>query len=121
MDNITSLFNWSFDMSSSTLQSSSTAWKLQDAKAQFSAVVENALRGVPQHVTRRGKQAVVVVSQQDFERLQRGTSGKARAATNLIEHLLAIPKVPRRSGAAGTGARASHARLNAEPREFDFS
>ena len=104
-------------MPSSTLQSSSTPWKLQDAKAQFSAVVENALRGVPQHVTRRGKQAVVVVSQQDFELLQRGTSGTARTASNLIEHLLAIPKEAKQPGAARTG----QARLSAEPREFDFS
>ncbi len=108
-------------MSSSTLQSSSTAWKLQDAKAQFSAVVENALRGVPQHVTRRGKQAVVVVSQQDFERLQRGTSGRARTALNLIEHLLAIPKEPLQPGATGKRVRTPQERLNAEPREFDFS
>jgi prevent-host-death family protein len=45
------------------------AWRLQDAKSQFSALVDNALRGVPQHVTRRGKQAVVVLSEQDFEAL----------------------------------------------------
>lgn len=111
-------------MSTSTLQSSGTAWKLQDAKAQFSAVVENALRGVPQHVTRRGKQAVVVVSQQDFERLQRGTSGRAQTASNLIEHLLAIPKEakePQQPGATGKRVRTHHERLNAQPREFDFS
>ena len=105
----------------STLQSSATAWKLQDAKAQFSAVVENALRGVPQHVTRRGKQAVVVVSQQDFERLQRGTRGQAQTTPNLIEHLLAIPKEAKQPSAAGKRLRASQIRLNAEPREIDFS
>ena len=114
----------------STLQSASTAWKLQDAKAQFSAVVENALRGVPQHVTRRGKHAVVVVSQQDFERLQRGTPGQARTPPNLIEHLLAIPKEAKEAkeardsvqpGAPGKRVRASQVRLNAEPRELDFS
>lgn len=108
----------------SILQSSSTAWKLQDAKAQFSAVVENALRGVPQHVTRRGKQAVVVVSQQDFELLQRGAPGRARSTPNLIEHLLAIPKEAKEAkqpGAAGKRVRANQIRLNAEPRELDFS
>ena len=108
-------------MPSSTLQSSSTAWKLQDAKAQFSAVVENALRGVPQHVTRRGKQAVVVVSQQDFELLQRGTPGRAQTMPNLIEHLLAIPKEPKQPDAAGKRLRANQERLSAEPREIDFS
>jgi len=29
-------------------------WKLQDAKAQFSKVVEDALKIGPQYVTRRG-------------------------------------------------------------------
>lgn len=111
----------------SALQSSSTPWKLQDAKAQFSAVVENALRGVPQHVTRRGKQAVVVVSQRDFEVLQRGTPGRARTTPNLIEHLLAIPKEPKEAKeskkpvAAAKRLRAHQERLNAEPREVDFS
>ena len=33
-------------------------WKLQDAKNQFSAVVDAAIAGEPQHVTRRGKPAV---------------------------------------------------------------
>ena len=39
-------------------------WPLQDAKAQFSEVVNNALRGVPQHVSKHGKRAVVVLSEQ---------------------------------------------------------
>ena len=79
------------------------------------------MRGVPQHVTRRGKQAVVVVSQQDFERLQRGTRGQAQTTPNLIEHLLAIPKEAKQPSAAGKRLRASQIRLNAEPREIDFS
>ena len=36
-------------------------WKLQDAKNQFSVVVDAAIAGEPQHVTRRGKPAVVVL------------------------------------------------------------
>lgn len=44
-------------------------WSLQDAKNRFSAVVEGALAGVPQKVTRRGKPAVVVVSAAQFEAL----------------------------------------------------
>jgi antitoxin Phd len=46
-----------------------TIWKLQDAKAQFSKVVENALKTGPQYVTRRGATAVVVVSVDDYEKL----------------------------------------------------
>ncbi len=37
----------------------SSQWRLQDAKTQFSQVVEAALQGEPQHVTRRGREAVV--------------------------------------------------------------
>ena len=47
----------------------STTWKLQDAKSQFSKVVEDALHHGPQYVTRRGVKAVVVVSVQEYEAL----------------------------------------------------
>ena len=46
-----------------------TTWKLQDAKAKFSQIVENALKIGPQFVTRRGRDAVVVVSVEEYERL----------------------------------------------------
>lgn len=88
------------------------AWRLQDAKAQFSALVDNALRGVPQHVTRRGKQAVVVLSEQDFEALQRSAVSHARMPTSLVEHLLAMPKEP-----AGLATDC----LDLQPRNIDFS
>ena len=68
----------------------SSQWQLQDAKAQFSQVVEAALSGEPQRVTRRGKDAVVVVSEAAFDALQR--SAKAEAP-GLVAHLLARPKV----------------------------
>ena len=44
-------------------------WKLQDAKNKFSAVVDAAIGGEPQHVTRRGKPAVVVVESNEFRRM----------------------------------------------------
>jgi prevent-host-death family protein len=37
-------------------------WQLQDAKAQFSEVVQRALDGHPQCVTKHGKAAVVVIA-----------------------------------------------------------
>ena len=64
-------------------------WSLQDAKNRFSAVVNAALDGAPQMVTRRGKPAVVVLAVEDYERLCRAE--KAGAPT-FIEHLQAIPK-----------------------------
>ena len=47
-------------------------WKLQDAKAQFSKVVENALTAGPQYVTRRGEKTVVVLSVRDYEDMVAG-------------------------------------------------
>jgi prevent-host-death family protein len=46
-----------------------SVWKLQDAKSQFSKVVQNALKSGPQYVTRRGTKAVVVLSVRDYEKL----------------------------------------------------
>ena len=42
-------------------------WKLQDAKNKFSTLVDAAIAGEPQHVTRRGKPAVVVVESNAYE------------------------------------------------------
>jgi len=66
-----------------------TEWSLQDAKNRFSAVVNAALDGSPQMVTRRGAPAVVVLAVEDYQRLCHAE--KANAPT-FIEHLLAIPK-----------------------------
>lgn len=64
-------------------------WRLQDAKTQFSQVVEAALQGNPQHVTRRGHEAVVVLSAASYRALQ---DDARSSAPGLIAHLLAIPK-----------------------------
>ena len=63
-----------------------TVWKLQDAKAQFSKVVDNALKTGPQYVTRRGKKAVVVLATQEYEDL---VSGRP----DFKEFLLSCPKM----------------------------
>jgi antitoxin Phd len=95
-------------------RSPAPAWRLQDAKAQFSAVVDNAMRGVPQHVTRSGKRAVVVLSEEDFEALQRSAASRAHAPVSLIEHLLAMPKAP-------PGEQTDSPRFDIQPRDVDFS
>lgn len=95
-------------------QTTASAWRLQDAKAQFSALVDNALRGVPQHVTRNGKRAVVVLSEQDFEALQRSAASRADKPASFIEHLLAMPKAP-------TSEVADSPRLDIQARDIDFS
>src|ERR1700722_14903275 len=50
---------------------SSKPWQLQAAKAQFSEVFRRARERTPQVVTRQGKEAVVIVALEDFERLTR--------------------------------------------------
>jgi prevent-host-death family protein len=45
------------------------SWKLEDAKNGFSEVVRRALAHQPQRVTRRGRDAVVVVSAEDYAKL----------------------------------------------------
>ena len=63
-------------------------WTVQDAKNKFSAVVEAALAGMPQQVTRRGKPAVVVLSVAEYQRLLRRARG---ARGSFVDHLMAFP------------------------------
>lgn len=49
----------------------SQRWQLQTAKAQFSEVFRRARERAPQIVTRQGKEAVVIVAIEEFERLSR--------------------------------------------------
>jgi prevent-host-death family protein len=51
-------------------------WRLQDAKARFSEVVREAQQRGPQRVTLHGKDAVVVVGADEFDRLQRPVTGR---------------------------------------------
>lgn len=63
-------------------------WNLQDAKNRFSTVVADALAGRPQHVTRRGKPAVVVLSEADYQQL---VAAAQASRENFADHLLAFP------------------------------
>ena len=47
-------------------------WQLQEAKQRFSELVQRVLDEGPQTVTRRGEEVVVVVSAQEFRRLNGG-------------------------------------------------
>ena len=58
----------------------SGTWVLQDAKARFSELVRRAHTDGPQHVTVHGRDAVVVMSSRDFQRLQRSQPGAALVA-----------------------------------------
>ena len=64
-------------------------WTLQDAKNRFSAVVDAATRSGPQKVTRRGKWVSVVLSAEEYGRLQRL---ERASAPSLGELLLQMPQ-----------------------------
>jgi prevent-host-death family protein len=49
-------------------------WQLHEAKARFSQLVERALSGEVQVVTRRGRPAVVVIPYEEYKRMQAGTT-----------------------------------------------
>jgi antitoxin Phd len=46
------------------------SWPVQDAKARFSEFLETCLRDGPQLVTKRGAEAAVLVSVDEWRRLQ---------------------------------------------------
>ena len=54
--------------------SAQSVWKLQDAKAHFSQAVREAQQRGPQRVTVHGKDAVVVLSAEDYARLASGAA-----------------------------------------------
>lgn len=60
-------------------------WKLEDAKARFSEVVRLARSEGPQRVSVRGKDAVVVMSIEELERLR-----PTQQPQPLIEYLEAL-------------------------------
>lgn len=50
-------------------------WQLQEAKNKFSQVAEEAAAYGPQVVTKRGKDAVVILSMEDYDRLRTPKTG----------------------------------------------
>lgn len=81
-------------------------WSLQDAKNSFSAVVDAALQGRPQTVTKRGKPAVVVLSVHEYERLHLRHDAET---PSFVDHLLSMPQ-----------GDAEFERRPVMPREVDF-
>lgn len=58
----------------------SQTWRLEQAKARFSEVVRLAREAGPQHVTVHGRDAVVVLSAEDFARLSPAATAPSLAA-----------------------------------------
>jgi prevent-host-death family protein len=59
-------------------------WAVAEAKARFSEVIDRALAGGPQTITRNGQKAVVVVSAEEWQR-------KTKRKGNLAEFFAASP------------------------------
>jgi antitoxin Phd len=52
------------------MENENQRWQLQTAKARFSELFRRARAEGPQYVTRQGKEAVVVVRAEEFEKLK---------------------------------------------------
>jgi prevent-host-death family protein len=61
------------------------AWQLQEAKAKFSELVQKAIDEGPQTVTRHGKDTVVVLSVEQYKKLE-------RRRPSLLEVLMSGPE-----------------------------
>jgi prevent-host-death family protein len=59
-------------------------WQLQDAKNQFSKVVQKARQEGPQEITVRGERAAVLLSADDYDALRAGRA-------TLVDALLSGP------------------------------
>ena len=55
---------------STTATPKPATWKRRDAKAQFSELVRRTYCERPQRVTTHGKNAVVIISEEEYQRLQ---------------------------------------------------
>lgn len=64
-------------------------WQLQTAKARFSEVFRKARSEGPQYVTRGGKEAVVILPAEEFERL----NAVGRQPTSLVQFFRESPLV----------------------------
>jgi prevent-host-death family protein len=63
-------------------------WHLQDAKNNFSKLVQAAIKDGPQTVTLRGARAAVVVSAEEYDRMTR-----AKPKRSLAQYLLDGPLI----------------------------
>lgn len=70
------------------MKSTRHSWQLQAAKARFSELFRRARSEGPQYVTRQGKDAVVVIPAEEFDRLKR-----RNRKTSLVQFFAESPLV----------------------------
>lgn len=71
------------------LQTNSGAWQLQTAKARFSELFRRARSEGPQRITRQGKEGVVMVAEEQYDRLV----GKSHQPKSLVQFFRESPLV----------------------------
>ena len=64
-------------------------WQVQTAKAKFSEVFRLARTEGPQHITRQGKEGVVMISDEQYDRLV----AKSRQPKSIVQFFRASPLV----------------------------
>jgi antitoxin Phd len=74
---------------SPTLIAASDSWQIQSAKARFSEVFRKARSEGPQRITRQGKEGVVMVAEEQYDRLV----GKSRQPKNIVDFFRQSPLV----------------------------
>jgi antitoxin Phd len=67
----------------------SESWQIQTAKAQFSEVFRRARTEGPQRIKKQGKEGVVMISDEEYQRLV----GKSRQPKSLVEFFRRSPLV----------------------------
>jgi prevent-host-death family protein len=74
-------------------------WRLQDAKARFSELVRRVRSEGPQHVTVHGRDEVVVIAVEDFNRLKGQRTGELLVAALQASPFPDVDIEPRRDPA----------------------
>jgi prevent-host-death family protein len=75
--------------SGSGLQAFQESWQIQSAKARFSEVFRRARTEGPQRITRQGKDGVVMLAEEQYERLV----GRSHQPKNLVDFFRQSPLV----------------------------
>jgi prevent-host-death family protein len=65
------------------------SWQVQSAKARFSEVFRRARTEGPQRITKQGKDGVVMIAEEQYDRLV----GKSRQPKNLVQFFRQSPLV----------------------------
>lgn len=72
-----------------SVKAAGVSWQIQSAKARFSEVFRRARSEGPQRITRQGKEGVVMVAEEQYDRLL----GKAHQPKNLVQFFRQSPLV----------------------------